>query len=224
MTKVCLRCHLSKALDDFHVCKAGKLGRQSYCKDCAKAREKEIRQIEKARQIADGTARKERPASDEVIEQTCVSCQMLKPAISFRTEQVGGRTVLMKRCRACLAAVVLKSWTKLRRDNPVAAWCRQALNQSKIRARKDNVPHELQASDVLAIAQRMHCEYCDIPVQFDGKVHAPQVASIDKIEPEKGYTVANTVLCCYKCNMRKSDSTAEDLLRLGERVRLLRSK
>jgi hypothetical protein len=40
--------------------------------------------------------------------------------------------------------------------------------------------------------------------------------SIDKIVPREGYVKNNIVLCTVAVNLRKNDSTMEDLLQMGE--------
>lgn len=44
MKKTCTKCHQEKALDDFNKQAAGKHGRDSQCRDCAKARQAKWRQ------------------------------------------------------------------------------------------------------------------------------------------------------------------------------------
>lgn len=40
----------------------------------------------------------------------------------------------------------------------------------------------------------------------------PRLISIDRIDSNKGYTVDNTVLCCYAVNLMKSDLSVDEML------------
>ena len=42
--KVCTFCHIEKGLDEFHLCKKGKMNRKSKCKECVKSETKEYYQ------------------------------------------------------------------------------------------------------------------------------------------------------------------------------------
>ena len=42
--KVCTTCHIEKGLDEFHLCKKGKMNRKSKCKECVKSETKEYYQ------------------------------------------------------------------------------------------------------------------------------------------------------------------------------------
>ena len=42
--KVCTICHIEKGLDEFHLCKKGKMNRKSKCKECVKSETKEYYQ------------------------------------------------------------------------------------------------------------------------------------------------------------------------------------
>lgn len=56
------------------------------------------------------------------------------------------------------------------------------------------------------------CFYTDREmVAVAGKGKSPDSVSVDKVNPSRGYTVGNVVLCCNRINTIKQDVTPEEL-------------
>ena len=53
------------------------------------------------------------------------------------------------------------------------------------------------------------CFYTDIEMTMTGR--APTTISVDKVLPEDGYTIGNTVLCANRINSMKQDATLAEM-------------
>lgn len=56
------------------------------------------------------------------------------------------------------------------------------------------------------------CSYCTTPLTPEAR------PSLDRLDPARGYTAANVVMACYRCNRRKQDSSPHDLRALADGI------
>jgi len=64
------------------------------------------------------------------------------------------------------------------------------------------------------------CPACGVIMTFGGMAERRSSPSIDRFEPDRGYTAANTWWICHQCNTRKSNSNTDGLIRgLQRRIR-----
>lgn len=77
---------------------------------------------------------------------------------------------------------------------------------AKWRAQKNNFPFNIEETDI-HIPEL--CPALGIPLDSElGQMNAP---SLDRIEPDKGYTKGNIAVISYKANMIKSNATFEEI-------------
>ncbi len=227
-TKTCYTCKQTKDLEDFHKSIGGSQGRSAYCKPCTLAQRKIEWKRHRERQAAAGVKfRVPLPGPQDAIEWTCVRCKQVKPITQFGTQVKKDKTIIKGHCNECASKATLKAWNHLRTINPHLAWAKQAHNQSRIRARERGLAHSIVVQDLLNLAVNEICAYCDRPVLFQTKTDGPdkrQAASVDRFIPDEGYTVANCVLVCYRCNTIKNDATLADLERMVSAMRKIAQK
>ena len=66
--------------------------------------------------------------------------------------------------------------------------------------------------------QGQRCFYSNEIMTTKGRVRDPHGVSIDRVFPEKGYTMGNVVLCCWGVNTAKQDFTLSEFLELCKSV------
>lgn len=87
------------------------------------------------------------------------------------------------------------------------------------RARSVKCPFDLTAEYLIHLweAQQGKCFYTDQEISFEyvgesGKAPHLLTPSLDRLDPEKGYTKGNVVWCAYGINRMKNDLTYEDFI------------
>ncbi len=86
--------------------------------------------------------------------------------------------------------------------------------QAQRRARMKGVPFTLTADEMQALldSSGWSCIYCETPVgTFTGRGARPFSATVDRLIPSAGYTAANTVIACHRCNSTKAEHTPASL-------------
>lgn len=103
-------------------------------------------------------------------------------------------------------------------ENPVKARAKAAYNDARKRALRCGMAFDLTPDYVLSIFNATEkCPY------FDWRLtHAPNkantLASLDRIDSAKGYTVGNVRVVSYLANLMKSSATPEELRRFASGV------
>jgi 5-methylcytosine-specific restriction endonuclease McrA len=152
--------------------------------------------------------------------KVCSKCKKLKLASEFtpRPERSCG---LSPGCKACKAAYRSARYKRLRVEDPVALWLRNAKNWAKDRARKQGLPFELTSLDmeVALAAYNRKCVYCERPFNFQRTIQTRSDSpTLDQILPKHGYVPNNIVVCCHRCNMIKNEASPTELRKLAETV------
>lgn len=92
----------------------------------------------------------------------------------------------------------------------------------KARAKKKNLEYTLTEEQVKDLFSQ-NCFYCDKEPSNQRKLRNRtgfiyKYSGLDKIDPNKGYTIDNVVPCCIECNQAKMDQTQEEFFDLCKRV------
>lgn len=140
-------------------------------------------------------------------DKRCAHCGKMFPATGPQGER-------QKFCtRRCHSAAGTVAWRKGHPER-LREW-------ERARRAKEPGPGRLQPDP------NKNTEYCPaqlrtaikpLPCTYCGK-SGP--SSVDKLIPDLGYTAKNCVPACMDCNRRKWNSTADQLIAMGERVRAL---
>lgn len=82
---------------------------------------------------------------------------------------------------------------------------------SKHRARHNDIEFDLELEDVEIPS---HCPALGVQMEHGGK-YSPNHPSIDRIDPNKGYTKDNIAVISRRANTIKSNATPEELLKIA---------
>ena len=95
--------------------------------------------------------------------------------------------------------------------DPKRAWAVFATGTAKIRAALKGIAFELTSEYVRSITPDK-CPVFGIEFQFIGnKKITPNAASLDRLDPSKGYVKGNVVVICLKANMIKNAYGSNDI-------------
>ena len=87
------------------------------------------------------------------------------------------------------------------------------LYSSKIRAKKRNIPFDMELYK-LAENVPSNCFCCKSRLDYrigQRRSRKNLTPSLDRLDNNLGYTVDNTKVVCFKCNVLKSDASLEDI-------------
>lgn len=90
------------------------------------------------------------------------------------------------------------------------------LSTVKYRAKKECLPFDLELSDIFI---PKFCPYLGIKlVTIKGTGHLDALASVDRIDPSRGYIKGNVQVISYKANRMKNDATVDELVVFSKSV------
>jgi hypothetical protein len=204
--KACTKCGVEKNLDEFYFRKERGI-HDSICRACTN----DSKQARRRKQGA-----KERVVvPSDATEKYCTMCEEVHPIEQFYTtgKKVDGTPRYKSEC---------KKWTLLRAKNDynyaakkaqrsatVESYLRHLLSHTTKRSRK-----ELTIEGMLDIwsSQSGLCAYSGIPMEH--QIGHPHVASIDRIDSSRGYTMDNVQLVIRPVNFMKSNMSEGEFLEI----------
>lgn len=211
----CPACGEFKPPEDFYLRK-GKPG--GYCKSCAKVKALKHKQAFRENVIGIDEARKFRAKHRKhaemakrdkslVGQKTCRSCELVKPVEDFYVIRNKGTDSYCKPCR-------LEIDKEHNRRSP-GGRLNTLIGAARTRARKNDLEFNLTKAFMIHLWEKQNgeCYYTRVDLTFDGK-RLPSALSIDRVDPKKGYTKDNVVLCCRLVNEVKTNLTVNELLEL----------
>jgi hypothetical protein len=114
-----------------------------------------------------------------------------------------------------------KSKLKWRNKDPKRAWAVIGVNGVKARAALKGVPFDIDYNYILSIAPD-ECPVFGTPFSFLGnKVLGPDSATLDRLDPIKGYVRGNIAVISHKANMVKSACGSADIQKVADWLRNL---
>lgn len=90
------------------------------------------------------------------------------------------------------------------------------------RAAKEGLPFDKDLAQHLVAQPPKNCRCCGIELDYstgNGNTRRRRSPSLDRLVPSHGYTKMNVRVLCHRCNVLKSDSSLEELLRVVEYIR-----
>lgn len=153
-------------------------------------------------------------------EAVCTLCD--------RTYKVDGRNIRQHRSKCCIECGNIRS-AELRTGKPKTNRTAKETSEHYLYSKekssainKRKLAWELSKSEFLELIYG-DCNYCGEPpsrlcnpVQWSGLAQKTSDAAwiirngIDRVDSLKGYTKDNSVTCCTKCNLMKTNSSLED--------------
>lgn len=134
----------------------------------------------------------------------CNSCVRDEKRSYQRTWRIGNELTSRERVRTYQ--------TKLAATNPIKSRAQSSYSDARKRAIKHNMPFDLTAAKVEQLfISAPRCPYFGWELTYcTGKQKT--LASLDRIDSFKGYTMDNVQVLSYLANLMKSNSTEEELV------------
>jgi hypothetical protein len=132
------------------------------------------------------------------------------PVVWYRTNGEKVET-FRKTCRECKAPYMKDKSRKARENNYELS----LLYSSRSRAKKLGIEHTITADDIVIPDV---CPLLGIPIYMADRYSDDNSASLDRIDPNKGYTKGNVWVISRKANAIKSNATAEEILLVAENL------
>ncbi len=92
---------------------------------------------------------------------------------------------------------------------------RALLASTKTRAKLKGIEWGLTDEYFYGRLASMRCEVSGLPLTFGGRKHDPWRPSVDRIDPDEGYTPGNVQIVCWIYNRAKHIGSHEDVVRLA---------
>lgn len=147
----------------------------------------------------------------------CSKCRVLKSVRQFYYHRCRRRRSYS--CRACNAAACLRYQRRMRED-PMRVLARRS-GEIRYRARFRRVACARNLSEILRrlwTTQRGRCAYTGRVMTF-GNYHGDRdCATVDRVDPNRGYIEGNLVLCTSLANRVKQDLTVDGLVEFCRQI------
>jgi len=150
----------------------------------------------------------------------CMVCKVfLSPGSNFsllekKNSSKGYRTT----CKSCSAEKA-----EIEKQRRIQNWkyrpALSMLNNSKQRAKRNNIEHNISLDDIIIPDS---CPVLKIKLETGDRKNHINAPSIDRIDNTKGYTKDNIMIMSTKANMLKKDATLDDLILLGEWAKIIK--
>jgi len=200
-TKICKLCKEELSIDNFWKNPSVKDGYFNKCKSCAK----NVGYI--------NSLKKQKYLSDNL--WTCSSCNIEFPLTSkYFYKRTDSETGFQHRCKKCLQKDP-KRCNRLVKKDDIEYYLKDRFFGAKSRANAKNISFNLTLDYLRELwnIQEGKCAISKIKMShtiLEGKLDVN--ASIDKIDPSKGYTIGNVQFVCNRVNMMKSDMSMDNLI------------
>lgn len=141
------------------------------------------------------------------VNGVCAMC--CSEAGKAKRNNYAGRKEALKRWNASDKAKTAKDRWKER--NPKWAWVVSSVGGARTRAKYKDLPFDLTNEYVYSIAGD-NCPALGMPLSFGGtRTMVENSASLDRIDPAKGYVVGNVAVISYKANTIKSNAAVAEI-------------
>jgi hypothetical protein len=132
---------------------------------------------------------------------TCLNIDKKRQARAYRSTDIG---------RTRTAIVSMKSKDRLKKNNPIKYTCMQMASSAKKRSKALMLEYDVSPSYLIGIAPVL-CPVLNDYIKYGGGTKTKMSASLDRIDPKKGYVKDNVQIICNLANMMKNEATSEEL-------------
>jgi hypothetical protein len=123
-------------------------------------------------------------------------------------------------CKSCSSERARKEREK-RTENWKNEPSRHMLNNSKQRAKRSGIEHNIQIDDIVIPD---FCPVLNIKLETGTRRNNQNAPSIDRIDNNKGYIKNNIMIISVRANKLKKDATLEELIMIGNFYKDLKEK
>jgi hypothetical protein len=136
---------------------------------------------------------------------SCCKCKKIKPLEDFSSNGNNGHKKSW--CKDCHNKRVQEK----RKENPI----KQMVQQAHRRATRFNLEFDLDENK-LSIPKK--CPYLGIALVTSTGSVGPNSPSLDRIDPTKGYTMDNVIVCSHRANTIKNNATPRELIQIAKNL------
>ena len=163
----------------------------------------------------------------------CTGCREVKPFSEFHKDN-RERDGIRRVCRTCKARSFQnykqgsgyigrqerrKNTRRVNKEaDPRKVWAKEAYARVKNRAKVQGLEFDLSLDWMLRNTVDT-CPLLGVPLQYLTRLTVPEAASIDKIDPNRGYTKDNCWIISIKANRIKTDATADEIEAVAVNIR-----
>ncbi len=235
-TRVCKVCSIEKSIQEFRLIqdKRSHPYRCAVCKDCINAKRRAKREETSATKKSNKALRK--IVNGKEIERICTTCGLSKSIEEFYrriNNRPNAKPHRLRRCSACcqkaskayreadptrtVAYKLSSKKSRIKRLSTIEGWCKSKLNDTRSKAKKNNIPFTMTAEDIIDIFPKDYkCPALNIQMVIgSSEICNPINASLDKIFPILGYTPKNIAIISLRANMIKNNADSKTILKVG---------
>lgn len=139
----------------------------------------------------------------------CSKCNQLKVLATGFYKNKNGVAGYMAHCKDCQYALYSKPG--LKRYIKKAGW---GWNKRNL-AQYNGIEYTIDLSE---LPRPTHCPYLGIPLHYDGGPKHANTASLDRIDPSKGYIHGNVQIISDLANRMKQNATKDQLITFARSV------
>ena len=149
------------------------------------------------------------------IKHLCPNCETREKAVSVSGKRLGY-------CRECHNRISKENREVKKTDRTNFKWsvkgASAVYHRYKKGAEKRGLVWELSKREFEQLIQ-MECDLCGVSASdSEGMKHKTPFNGIDRRDSDLGYTLANSVPCCWDCNRMKGEETLKETLKHCERM------
>ena len=166
----------------------------------------------------------------------CIKCQLEKENENFHKDK-RNKDSLSKYCKSCKKEydIIYRQTDKIQNIQKTKEYRNrkkeykkyrfekdpreQLLISAKFRAKKNNLPFNLEISDIIIPEI---CPILEIKLERKeyglGQSFQPNSPSLDKIIPQLGYVKGNIIVMSMKANIMKANATKEELINFSKNI------
>ena len=219
-TKVCPRCKLEQALDEFTRDKSRPDGRETYCRTCKRAYRADRYETHHEEILARGNEYNQRPEVKKHKQE-----YERQPEVRARRRAQGktpeSRQRERERGQTPEAKTKQKEYDRAHNQLPESKDSHREqvkryaaghpewlfVQRAKLRAKKKGVPFALQPEDITIPTV---CPVLGLPLEVGTKAKTDHSPSIDEIVPGIGYVAGNVAIISDRANHVKNDGSAKE--------------
>jgi hypothetical protein len=155
-----------------------------------------------------------------IIDKCCKDCKVIKPLNEFYKgkNKVDGRASYCKQCTILRSQVRKQNTLRKEGKNTQGFNPKIMIQRAKNRSINKGLDFDLDYKWVCSQLKNNVCPVTKLPFYLGKEPRHPMTPSIDKIDPNKGYTKNNCRVICYWYNTAKSNYSEEIVMSLCEAV------
>jgi hypothetical protein len=154
---------------------------------------------------------------------TCTQCNIAQPEYQFYKSNLHYRSGHSYTCKTCAKKYYHANKDKIKQEQRVKKQndpLKYMLYNAKQRAKQKGLEFNLEVTDLV---KNTHCPIFGIELVYGGTGKTEKgygafenAASLDRIDPTKGYIKGNVVIVCWEANRAKAYLSIDKIMKLAK--------